>query len=514
MTGPAVMLNRGGAALAAIGLVAAGVAVGFVAMRWSASTAHEAMPVAPLTSPAPATSGTATPAAEVRIALSPEMLSRAAVVTAPAGQRPVTTVLHLPGIVSADTYRQTIVTPLAGGRVETVEVELGAAVRQGQVLARVYSPEVTESRERLVSAQAMLGAHDRELQRVQRLYEIGAASQQELERAHAEHAAQVAGVETASARLALLGAGDAATPGPSTLIVRAPSAGIVTARAANPGQNVDPAMGLFTISDLSSVWVVADVYERDLSAVRVGQVAHVTAGAYPDQVLAGRVTYIDPEMRADTRTARVRVQVPNTSGHLRIGMFADVRIDRPSAVASVVVPRSAVQTIGERHVVYVPVPGRAGAFTERVVSLGEAGGDDVPVLSGLASGEAVVTVGGFFLRAEIERLGLRHRSAEALAPAVAPVMAAARPGDRVVRVAVTATGFEPARVPTAAGTVVTLVFARTVEETCAKEVVFPALGIRRALPLGEPVTIALPQAAGEVAFTCGERMFKGSVVIQ
>ncbi|MEQ1897028.1 MAG: efflux RND transporter periplasmic adaptor subunit [Vicinamibacterales bacterium] len=422
MTGP-VMLNRGGAALVAIGLVAAGVAVGFVATRWSASTAHEAMPVAPLTSPPPATVAAATPAAEVRIALSAEMLDRAAIVTAPAGQRPVTTVLRVPGIVTADTYRQTIVTPLVGGRVEAVSVELGAAVRPGQVLARVYSPEVAEVRERHVSAQAMLNAHDRELQRLQRLREIGAASQQELERAHAEHAAQVAGVETARARFALLGAEEATASGASTFLVRAPSAGVVTARAVNQGQNVDPAMGLFTISDLSSVWVVADVYERDLSAVRAGQAAYVTAGAYPDQVLAGRVTYIDPEMRADTRTARVRVQVPNTSGHLRIGMFADVRIDRPSAVASVVVPRSAVQTIGERHVVYVPVPDQAGAFVEREVQLGPGGGDDLPVASGLTAGETVVTAGSFFLRAEIERLGLRHTLAAGSAPGVevAPV---------------------------------------------------------------------------------------------
>ena len=523
MTGPAVMLNRGGAVLAALGLVAAGVAVGVVATRWGATTVPAQMPAtgqavqslsAPSSASSPAPAAAPAPAGDVTIALSPEMLARAAVVTEPATARRVTTVLRVPGIVSADTYRQTVVTPLVGGRVEAVAVELGAAVRPGQVLARLYSPEVAEARERHLSTKAMLDAHDRELQRLQRLREIGAASQQELERAHAEHAAQVAGVETARTRLALLGAEETAGSGASTFEVRAPSAGVVTARAVNPGQNVDPAMALFTISDLSSVWVVADVYERDLAAVRVGQVARVTAGAYPDQAVNGRVSYIDPAMRQETRTAQVRIQVPNATGHLRFGMFADVRIDRPAAADAVVVPRTAVHAIGDRHVVYVPVPRRAGAFTEREVSLGEAGGDDVPVLSGLAAGEVVVTDGGFFLRAEIERLGLRHRSAEALAPVVAPVMAAARPGDRVVRVAVTATGFEPARVPTAAGTVVTLVFTRTVEETCAKEVVFPALGIRRALPLGEPVTIKLPPATGEVAFTCGERMFKGSVVIQ
>ena len=519
MTGPAVRLNRGGAMLVALGLVAAGVGVGVVATRWGATTVPAQMPatgqaVPSLSAPSPAPALAPPPAGAVTIALSPEMLARAAIVTAPATARRVTTVLRVPGIVTADTYRQTVVTPLVGGRVEAVAVELGAAVRPGQVLARLYSPEVAEAREKYVSAKAMLDAHDRELQRLQRLREIGAASQQELEQAHAEHAAQVAGIESARSRLALLGAEEGPGSAASTFLVRAPSAGVVTARAVNQGQNVDPAMALFTISDLSSVWVVADVYERDLAAVRVGQTARVTAGAYPDQSVTGRVSYIDPAMRQETRTAQVRIQVPNATGQLRFGMFADVRIDRPAAADTVVVPRTAVHAIGDRHVVYVPVPGRAGAFSEREVSLGEAGGDDVPVLSGLAAGEVVVTDGGFFLRAEIERLGLRHRQAEGRAPAAAPATAAARPGDRVVKVAVTATGFEPARVPTATGTVVTLVFTRTVEETCAKEVVFPALGIRRALPLGEPVTIALPPATGEVAFTCGERMFKGSVVIQ
>ncbi|MGE0392059.1 MAG: efflux RND transporter periplasmic adaptor subunit [Vicinamibacterales bacterium] len=427
MTGPAVMLNRGGVALTALGLVAAGVVAGFVAARWGIAPAPPPMPASGSVAP-PAPVAAPAAAGDVAIELSPEMLARAAIVTAPASVRTVTTVLRVPGIVSADTYRQTIVTPLVGGRVETVAVELGATVRPGQVLARLYSPEVAEARERYVSAEAMLSAHDRELQRLEGLRTIGAASQQELEQAHAEHAAQVAGVETTKARLALLAAEEGTGSAASMFPVRAPSAGIVTARTANVGQTVNPAMPLFTISDLSSVWVVADVYERELAAVRVGQAARVIAGAYPDQPLTGRVTYIDPQMRTETRTAQVRVQVSNAGGNLRLGMFADVAIDRPSPKASVVVPRSAVQVIGDRHVVYVPVPGRAGAFAERGVRLGEPGGDDVPVLSGLATGEAVVTGGGFFLRAEIERLGLRPPARDVAAGVPSP-RPAARSGE-------------------------------------------------------------------------------------
>lgn len=528
MTGPAVRLNRGAAAVTALGLVVAGAFVGVVAMRWGSPAVPGPTPSArPATSVSSAPVAESAPAGDVTIALTPEMLARAALVTAPATERRVTTALRVPGIVAADTYSQTTVTPLVGGRVEAVAVELGAAVRPGQVLAQVYSPEVAEARERLVAARAMLEAHDRELQRLQRLREIGAASQQELDRAHAEHAAQVAGIESARSRLALLGTEEAAGAGGATFLVRAPSAGVVTARAVNQGQNVDPAMALFTISDLSSVWVVADVYERDLAALRVGQTARVTPGAYPGEVVTGRVTYLDPQMRAETRTAQVRVQVPNSTGHLRLGMFADVRIERPAAAASVVIPRSAAQAIGRQHVVYVSVPGRAGAFVERVVSLGEAGGEDVPVLAGVTAGETVVTKGGFFLRAEIERRGLRHRSAANRTtaadppPATAPPRAATfdrtaadTPAARTIQVAVTATGFEPSRASVPPGTVVRLVFTRRVEETCATEVVIPALNIRRPLPLNQPVAIELTATRGEVAFMCGQQMFTGAVVAQ
>lgn len=523
MTDSAVRLNRGGAALVALGLVAAGVAAGVVATRWGTAVvpvpAPEARQVAPVS---------AEPAArpelpgDVTITLTPEMLARAGIVTAPVAVRRVAAVLRVPGIVSADTYRQTIVTPLVGGRVDAVTVELGATVRAGQVLARLQSPDVTEARERLVSAEAMLDAHGRELLRLRQLREIGAASQQELEQAHAEHAAQVAGIATTKARLALLGVDEGSSA--STFEVRAPSAGVVTARAANPGQNVDPAMALFTISDLSSVWVVADVYERDLAGVRVGQTARVALGAYPDQTATGRVTFIDPQMRVETRTALVRVQMPNPKGHLRLGMFADVVIDRPAPTESVVVPRSSVQAIGDRHVVYVPVTGRAGAFAERDVRLGEAGGGDVPVLSGLDSSETVVTGGGFFLRAEVERLGLRRRTGPAAAspsamapppPIAAPDLATTSTGAaQMIQVAVTATGFEPARVTVPPGTVVTLVFTRRVEETCATEVVIPALNLTRPLPLNQPVAVEVTATRGEVAFTCGQRMFTGAVVVQ
>ena len=189
----------------------------------------------------------------------------------------------------------------------------------------------------------------------------------------------------------------------TTIDVRAPLAGVVTSRAANAGLNIDPATPLFTIVDLSTVWVIADLYERDFAKVRVGSPATVTSAAYPDLTLQGRVSYIDPQVQPETRTAKLRVEVPNASGQLRFGMYVDVQAGE-SVRSGLFVPAAAVQMVGVRPVVYVESQDHAGRFIERNVEVGASSGDRVPVLAGLEPGERVVTEGVFFLRAETERL--------------------------------------------------------------------------------------------------------------
>src|SRR5262249_36273131 len=155
---------------------------------------------------------------------------------APVSAQTMADELRLPGTVEPNAYRQVSVTPLVGGRVVRVSAQLGDRVRRGQSIAQVYSPELAEARTKYVAARAMLEAHDRELQRTQKLVEIGAASRQELERLHAEHAAQLAEVDSARSRLQLLGAPDSATigsQGASAMTdVPAPIDGTVTERLA------------------------------------------------------------------------------------------------------------------------------------------------------------------------------------------------------------------------------------------------------------------------------------------
>jgi RND family efflux transporter MFP subunit len=394
--------------------------------------------------------------------------------------------------------------------------QLGDRVRRGQPVAEVYSPELAEARTRYVTVTAMLEAHDLELQRTSKLVEIGAASRQELERLHAEHAAQAAEVESARSRLELLGADTSGATAGATIRVPAPIDGIVTERLANTGLNVDPTTKMFTIVDLSNVWVIADVYERDLHRVREGDRATVATKADPDVALEGRVTYIEPQLNVDTRTAKVRVEVANPRGDLRLGMYADVTIAAVRTASGLAVPTAAIQNVGDRHVVYLQVPGDDTKFVEREVSTGRTSGELVEVLTGLTAGDAVVSSGSFFVRAEAERLGLRGSpTQESPGPQTTDHSSHVVQDPQAVRIAVTEKGFEPAKVRLHAGTPARLTFLRTTDNTCATEVVFPSLNIKRALPLNEPVPIEFtPSKAGDVAFVCGMNMLKGVVVVE
>ena len=348
--------------------------------------------------------------ADAVVTLTPELVARAGIKTSVAEAGTTTASLRMPGVVQPNAYKEVAVTSLVSGRVVQVRGELGQRVATGDTLATVYSPEMADAQTAFIVARADQVAHAQRRTRTQRLAAIGAVSREEVELLEAERAMHDAAVERARARLALLGIPEERAQrlaGPqdvvTTIDVRAPLAGVVTSRAANVGLNIDPATPLFTIVDLSTVWVIADLYERDFAKVRVGSPATVTSAAYPDLTLQGRVSYIDPQVQPETRTAKLRVEVPNGSGQLRFGMYVDVQAGE-SARSGLFVPAAAVQMVGVRPVVYVESQDQAGRFMERNVEVGASSGDRVPVLAGLEPGERVVTEGVFFLRAETERL--------------------------------------------------------------------------------------------------------------
>jgi membrane fusion protein, heavy metal efflux system len=507
--------------LAAVAVFVAGAGVMYVALGPGAARppaverSHDraagAPGAPPGTSPPLMTSGAPMP--DILVTLGEDAIDRARIEVSSVDTGSAAPGRRLPGVVEPNAYQQVVVTPLVAGRITRVLVELGQPVRRGQTMAQVFSPDLADAHTRYTAARAELGAQDRELQRTQQLVEIGAASRQELERVQAEHTARTSAVQSARSRLQLLGVPAAALDAAAglemaaTASVPAPIGGIVTERQANVGLNVDLASALFTVVDLSTVWVVADLYEQDFAHVRVGSPATMTTAAYPGQTWQGRVSYIDPQVNPQTRTARVRIDTRNLRTELRLGMYVDVHIAGDNGAAVPVVPKGAVQTIGNRHVVYLAHPDQPGTFIEREVRLGSAAGEQVEVLSGVSPGDRVVSVGSFFLRAERERLGL--------GPPVPHAGAAASAEPQTATVIVSEQGFEPARVTLRAGTPVRLTVLRTTDSTCGTEVVLPALNITRALPLNEPVVIDFTTPAdGVLDFACGMNMLRGTIVVQ
>src|SRR5436309_6450275 len=220
-----------------------------------------------------------------------------------------------------------------------------------------------------MSMSAMLEADHKKLERTQKLVEIGAASSQDGGGSGAVHGAHATGVEAARQRLQLLGLSaeqvrTLTSPSQvvSTIVVRAPIAGVITSRSANLGQVVAMGQELLSVTDLSEVWVVGDLYEQDFRTVKVGSEAAITTSAYPGLMLHGRVSYIDPRVDPQTRTAKIRVEVPNSEGRLRLGMYVTLAFTTPGGERTVMVPRAAVQTLGERQVVFIPDPEEEGKF--------------------------------------------------------------------------------------------------------------------------------------------------------
>lgn len=475
---------------AAVGLVVLGVVAG---VWWGRAPAAPTVPAPATPGQAPAISGVA-PASVSSVS--------AGMVVAPAEATVQGADLSVPGVVEPDGYRQVEVTTLLGGTVMDVLVVPGGAVAPGQVVARLRSPELADEFQQWRTTLADREVVANRLTRVTRLAAIGAASRQELEQVQADEVRSAAEVEARRSRLLRLGVAEArlsAAAGadglPDTFDVRATARGVVVDRVVNPGTNVEAGDRVITLAETTAVWVTASVYTPDLMRVRVGQAAEVVTDAFPGRTWAGRVTYIDPSLTPESRTARVRVELASPDGALRFGMLTRVTLHESPGTSVVTVPRSAIQWIGAVPVVYVQQPG--GDVTSRPVTVRDDGGGRVTVTSGLAPKELVVVEGAFALRAEGARRG-----------ATLPTAAV----ERVVEI--TAAGLVPPRVTVPAGTPVDLVLIRRVEQTCGTEVSIPELGIRRDLPLGERVVVRIPpRDPGELAFSCGMDMLKGVIVV-
>lgn len=297
--------------------------------------------------------------------------------------------LNVTGVVQPDIVRAVPVVSLASGRVVEIKARLGDAVKKGQLLLRVQSNDVSGAYQTYLKAQNDERLGRTQLERAQILYDKGAIAKSALEQAEATEADLKADLNAATEQLRLLGI-DKEHPSGIVDIV-APISGIITDQQVTNSSGVQGLSGPspFTIADLSYVWIVCDVYENDLDAVRVGEYADIHLNAYPNQVLKGRIENILPILDPSIRTAKVRIEVTNP-GMLRIGMFATATFFGKQPEMHSSLPASAILHLHDREWVYTPLG--EGHFKRAPVVTGNMlPNSQQEVVSGIKPGDQVVS---------------------------------------------------------------------------------------------------------------------------
>jgi len=328
----------------------------------------------------------ADPGSASLVRISTEKVQKLGVRTEAAAMRQLGRTVRASGRIEPDERRIAMISPKFEGYVERLHVNVtGQAVAKGQPLFEVYSPElVSAQREYAIAAQgaqAMKDAGSDSVTGMRQLADSALARLRNWDLSPDELAALVRSGEVRR-----------------TVTLRSPVSGVVTEKKAFQGMRFMPGEALYQVTDLSSVWVVADVFEQDIGLVKTGAKASVTLPAFPGQTFHGVVTYVYPTLKAETRTVPVRVELANSKQLLKPAMFAQVDLQTGSSTAVLTVPDSALIDSGTRQIVLVQ---RAeGRFEPREVRTGARSDNYVEVLEGLKPGEEVVVAANFLIDAE------------------------------------------------------------------------------------------------------------------
>jgi len=340
--------------------------------------------------------------------LTAEELSRMQLELVPVAQGQLVSHREFPATVQANQNELAEVTTLIRGRVVKVHVDVGQDVKKGTLLAMLHSVDLGVAEGDYLKAGARL--HEAELAhlRAKDLYENKAVSLAELQRREAAMKTARAELREAKNRLELLGVPpeevarlDRELTIKANVPLRAPFDGRVITRNITRGEVVETDQKLFTVADLTDVWVIGNVPEKDVQFIRKDQKVNVVLAAYPHAIFSGTITYVGDVLDPATRTMSLRVTVPNPDRLLKPEMFAIVSVYGASSEDALSVPLSAVQDGPIGKMVFVQR--EANTFEARTVKLGNEEGDVVRVLEGVKVGEQVVTKGSFALKSEIER---------------------------------------------------------------------------------------------------------------
>jgi cobalt-zinc-cadmium efflux system membrane fusion protein len=299
--------------------------------------------------------------------------------------------LRVTGTVNPDISREVPVISLASGRVVEIKTRLGNDVKKGQLLLKVQSPDITNAFDAYLKAVNDEQLANKAYARANDLYQHGAVPQSALEQAEDTEKDMRADLNAAEEQLKTLGV-DKEHPS-SIVSVYAPISGVVIAQnvtnAAAAGVTFSGSSTVFTIADMSSLWILCDVYENDLPKIALGQATTIYANAYPGRPLTGRISDIEPVLDPSIRTAKVRVELPNP-GFLKMGMFVTAAFQSKEKQTHTVVPATAVLHLRDRDWVYVPAGD--SRFQRVEVHAGQMlSGNRQELLSGLTVGQAVVS---------------------------------------------------------------------------------------------------------------------------
>lgn len=324
--------------------------------------------------------------------------------------------IEAPGVLALDERRTARIGSQVEGKVLEVFVEIGDRVTTGRELAHMISPVVHDawaayrkavSERRRAETELKLAIQNDE--RLQRLFKEKAASQLEVQRAAADRVTAEEGLsivktevrraEEEMEHLGITNAEDPTGESGEQIPVRAPLAGVVLQKLITEGSAVTPGMPLFVVSDLSTLWALAEVDETALPHVKAGQPVRVHVTAYPREAFAGTITWVADMVNPKTRRVTVRCSIPNADGRLKPDMYATVELGQGAAHPVVMLPAAAVQDIEGKPVVFVDLG--AGRFVRRDVNVGRERDGRIEIRSGLRVGERVVVASAFLLKSEL-----------------------------------------------------------------------------------------------------------------
>jgi cobalt-zinc-cadmium efflux system membrane fusion protein len=329
--------------------------------------------------------------------LSAEDARRAGLVIKPLQPAPAADAVELFGTVEVNKDKLARVVSPVAGRLAKINVNLGDTVGAGATLALIDSSESGVARAAYLQAQTEVALAASNLERIRGLVAGGSMARKEELKARADHEKARAALNATAAKLKALGL-EPGAGGTGTLTVAAPFAGSIVEKTAVLGEHTQAYQPLFSTGDLSSLWIQADIYERDLGRVAGGATATVSVAAFPGKSFTGKVTYVSSALDRETRTAKARIEVANPEGALKPGMFATVDVATSAPEPVLQVPETALVLLQGQMTAFVS---DRGGFVPRPVETGPRRGGQIVVTSGLEPGDAVVVAGAYALKARL-----------------------------------------------------------------------------------------------------------------